>query len=133
MNTVEPIRDLKKIEELKFILKRHNYRDFLMFLTGLNSGMRISDIVKLKRSDVRDDKGEMKEYITVIEKKTKKIKRFPLCNNLLEEMEFYTKNMKEDEFLFPSRKGNGPISTTQAYRIISNAAKSVNLTNIRYP
>ena len=63
-------------------------------------------------------------YIIIIEKKTEKQKRFPLCNGLLVEIEKYTKNMKEGEYLFNSRKGeNRPITTVQAYRIISEAAK----------
>ena len=63
-------------------------------------------------------------YITVIEKKTGKQKRFTLCNGLLTEMEKYTKYMKIGEYLFKSRKGeNRPITTVQEYRIISKAAK----------
>ena len=80
--------------------------------------------MKLARDDVRNSDGSMKQHITVIEKKTGKQKRFPLCNGLLVEMEKYTKNMKIGEYLFKSRKGeNRPITTVQAYRIISEAAK----------
>ena len=46
-------------------------------------------------------------------------------------MEKYTKNMKTGEYLFKSRKGeNRPITTVQAYRIISEAAKSIGLEKI---
>lgn len=46
-------------------------------------------------------------------------------------MERYTKNMKEGEYLFKSRKGeNKPITTVQAYRIISEAAKRISLEKI---
>lgn len=73
----------------------------------------------------------MKQHITVIEKKTGKQKRFPLCNGLLTEMEKYTKNMKVGEYLFKSRKGdNKTITTVQAYRIISKAAKRIGLEEI---
>ena len=86
--------------------------------------MRVSDIMKLARDDVRNSDGSMKQHITVIEKKTGKQKRFPLCNGLLVEMEKYTKYMKTGEYVFKSRKGeNRPITTVQAYRIISEAAK----------
>ena len=128
MNSVEPIRDLEKLEEIKEELKKNGTRDYLMFLTGINSGMRVSDIVKLNVNDVRNSNGTMKEHITIIEKKTKKLKKFPLCNNLLVEMEKYTRNLEQGEYLFKSRKGkNKPITTTQAYRIIVNAGERVGI------
>ena len=131
MNSVEPIRDLEKLEEMKEELKKNGTRDYLMFLTGINSGMRVSDIVKLNVNDVRNSNGTMKEHITIIEKKTKKLKKFPLCNNLLVEMEKYTRNLEQGEYLFKSRKGkNKPITTTQAYRIIVNAGERVGIKNI---
>ena len=131
MNFVEPIRDREKLEELKEELKKGGSRDYILFLTGINSGIRVSDIVKLNRDDVRNEDNTMKDYITIIEKKTNKLKKFPLCNNLLVEMEKYTRNMHKGEFLFCSRKGiNKPISTTQAYRIITNASNKVGIKNI---
>lgn len=131
MNYVEPIRDREKLEKIKEELKKNGTRDYLMFLTGINSGMRVSDIVKLNVNDIRNSNGTMKEHITIIEKKTKKLKKFPLCNNLLVEMEKYTRNMEQGEYLFKSRKGiNKPITTTQAYRIIVNAGLNVGIRNI---
>lgn len=37
MNTVQPIRDLAKLEALKEELKRKGTRDVMLFYTGLNS------------------------------------------------------------------------------------------------
>ena len=64
MVCVEPIRDKNKIEIVKRILKEHGSRDHLLFLLGINSGLRISDILKLKVSDVKG-----KEYIELNEQK----------------------------------------------------------------
>ena len=131
MNTVQPIRDREKLEEMKEELKKRGTRDYLMFLTGINSGMRVSDIVKLNYDDVRNQDKTMKQYITVIETKTKKLKKFPLCNDLLVEMEKYTRNMTQGEYLFKSRKGeNKPITTTQAYRIIVETGEKIGLMEI---
>lgn len=65
MEFVEPIRDKRKIELVKVILKENGFRDYMLFLMGINSGLRISDILKLKVSDVRG-----KRYIEVKEQKT---------------------------------------------------------------
>ena len=37
MQVVQPIRDLKKIEEMKDELKKNGTRDYMMFHTGVNS------------------------------------------------------------------------------------------------
>ena len=58
-------------EEMKEGLKKKVTRDYLMFLIGINSGMRVSNIVKLNYDDVRSQDKTMKQYITVIENKTK--------------------------------------------------------------
>ena len=71
MNIVQPIRDLEKIEEIKSILLKKNYRDYFMFVFGINTGLRISDILSLKVRDVKD-----KSHIIIKEKKTKKINAF---------------------------------------------------------
>ena len=127
MNIVQPIKDREKLEDLKEELKKNGTRDYMLFYTGINSGMRVSDIVTLTKDDVRNSDSSMKQHITVIEKKTGKQKRFPLCNGLLTEVEKYTKNMKIGEYLFKSRKGdNKTITTVQAYRIISEEAKRRN-------
>ena len=70
MNTVQPIRNREKLEDLKEELKKGGLRDYMLFYTGLNSGMRVSDVIKLKVDDVREPNGTMKQYITIIEKKT---------------------------------------------------------------
>ena len=46
MNFVQPIRDKRKIEEMKEELKKNGTRDYLLFVFGINVGLRISDIIK---------------------------------------------------------------------------------------
>ena len=53
MAMVQPIRDIKDIENMKRVLKKSGQRDYMLFLTGINTGLRISDILKLKVSDVK--------------------------------------------------------------------------------
>ena len=83
MNIVQPIRDKEKLEQMKFELKKHGTRDYMLFYLGINTGLRVSDIVKLKVSDVKNANGTMKEYVTIVEKKTSKTKKFPIYNGLL--------------------------------------------------
>jgi integrase len=131
MNFVQPIRDKEKLEEMKEELKKKGTRNYIMFYTGINTGLRVSDIIKLNYNDIRDLNGNMKSHITIIEKKTGKMKKFPIYNGLYSELEKYTRNMKPSEYLFKSQMGNNKhITTTQAYRIIVNAGKNICLTEI---
>lgn len=131
MNFVQPIRDREKLEEMKEELKKKGTRDYMLFYTGINTGLRVSDVVKLNYDDIRTPEGNMKTHITIIETKTKKVKKFPLCNGLLIELEKYTKNMDRGEYLFKSQKGsNKPITTSRAYTIINESARSIGLEEI---
>ncbi len=70
MNMVQPIRDPKQIKAMKELLKTKNDKYYIMFIIGINIGLRISDILLLKVSDIKE-----KTHVTIIEKKTKKTKR----------------------------------------------------------
>lgn len=70
---MEPIRDKKQIQGMKKYLKGQNSRDYLLFTLGINSGLRISDLLKLTVDDVMG-----KERISIREQKTGKTKDFPL-------------------------------------------------------
>jgi hypothetical protein len=48
-NWSEPIRDRKKITQDKNLLRgQHRYRDFLLFVVGINTALRISDLLELQ-------------------------------------------------------------------------------------
>lgn len=131
MKTVQPIRDKNKIDEMKTELKKQGTRDYLLFITGINTGLRISDIRILKVSDVLNEDRTPKSHITIREKKTGKIKKFKINDTLSREFMDYTKNMKMNDYLFYSRKGiNKPITRIQAYRILNTVAKKIGLEEI---
>lgn len=119
MNFVQPVREKEKIEEIKTELKKSGYRDYLLFVTGINTGLRISDLIKLKVKDVRNN-----THVIITEQKTGKQKRFLINPNLTAIMNEYIKNLPDEEYIFKSRQGgNKPITRVQAYRIINNAVK----------
>lgn len=131
MNYVQPIRDKEKIEEMKKELKKGGTRDYLLFYVGINTGLRISDIVNLKIKDVLNSDRTMKTHIDIIEEKTNKKKRFKINNGLVEELRQYTSNMDFEDYIFQSRKGiNKPITRVQAYRILNSSAKKIGLEEI---
>ncbi len=121
MNTVEPIRSKKAIKEIENILEKQGQRDLLIFLIGINCGLRISDILNLNVGDVKN-----KIYIDIIEKKTKKPKRFPINTKLKPLFEKFTKGRCDKEPLFLSIFDNR-MERTQCYRIINKACKKAGI------
>ena len=73
MNTVEPIRDMQVVLDIADYLKEKNQRNYVMFMFGIYSGLRICDILQFRVRDVRG-----KDFISMREKKTNKEKRFPI-------------------------------------------------------
>lgn len=128
MEFVQPIRNLKQIETIKKLLKSQNLRDYCLFVLGINSGLRISDLLKLKISDVIE-KNKVKDRIRLREIKTGKYKDFPLSDNTKSAIKEYlkTRDYKENEPLFLSRKNKGFLMRNQAYKIINDVAKSVGI------
>ncbi|MFB7304054.1 site-specific integrase [Heyndrickxia sporothermodurans] len=115
---VQPLRTQEEIEEMKWALRRFgSERDRFLFVFGINTGLRVSDIVPLKVSDVRGQ-----QHVIKREQKTGKVKRFYLNKALRAEIDAYTNGMADDDYLFPSRKGNAHITPTQAYRVLVKAA-----------
>jgi integrase len=125
MRAVQPIRDKDKIEDIKSILQKKGSRDYLMFVLGINTGLRIGDILNLKVGDVRD-----KTHIQIAEQKTGKRKRFLINAQLEQEISRYIAGMADDDYLFTSRGSQEPISRIQAYRILNHAADMVGLDEI---
>jgi len=126
MAMVQPIRDIKDIENMKRVLKKSGQRDYMLFLTGINTGLRISDILKLKVSDVRG-----KSHISIKEKKTGKNKRLLLNAPFKVELDEYIADMQDDEPLFKSQKGdNKPIGVVRAWGLLKDAAEKCDLDEI---
>lgn len=121
---VQPLRTKEAIADMKWSLRKWcNERDYIMFIIGINSGLRISDLLKLKTEDLRG-----KKSIKIQEKKTKK-PRTIYFDSIYEEVQSYIAE-NPSEWMFPSRQGTNPISTTQAYRQLVKAGEMVDMQSI---
>jgi integrase len=126
MNVVEPIRDVEKIEEIKKYLMMKNYRDYVLFSLGINCGLRISDLLKLKVEDVKG-----KSHLKLKETKTSKNKNQRLPLPIIELLDDYVNHLESHEYLFPSRKGsNTPLQRQRAFSILKDAGERVGLQSI---
>ncbi|AIQ19087.1 integrase [Paenibacillus sp. FSL H7-0357] len=123
MEFVEPIRSKKQIDALKKYLRGQNIRDYLLFVLGINSGLRISYLLKLQVEEVYNQ-----DRISLREQKTGKRKDFPLSDTCKKAIQEYVKATgHKSGALFASRKGGNPISRVHAYRILSEGASRVGI------
>jgi site-specific recombinase XerD len=127
VNTVQPIRDKQKIEEIKAYLKSKSLRDWALFTLGINSALRVSDLLKLNVSDVCNENGNIRDRIKVKEKKTGKSKDFPFTKKVVQALTEYITISHPKEVLFPSQKGGKALGRGQVHTILSNAAKAVGI------
>jgi integrase len=96
---VQPIRDKQQIEDMKLALKRFcGEREYILFILGISTGLRIGDLLKLKVKDIKK-----KTKLMIQEGKTSKPRTIHLeC--IYDELQSYIAEI-DSEWLFPSRKG----------------------------
>lgn len=121
MTTVEPIRNKDEIKKVEKILAHQSQRDLVLFTLGINSGLRISDILALNVGDVR-----MKTYIQLVEKKTGKTKKIPINAKLKPMFDTFTRKRDYDEPLFLTAFNNR-LNRIAAYTIIKDACASAGI------
>jgi len=111
MQFVQPIKNKNSIEEMKKnLLEDGKKKEYLLFVIGINSGLRISDILTLKWKDLDGAK------IKKTEKKTGKTKIFPANDSIKKALKMFSNDEKAPEdFVFESSsKRNG--KTKQAWK-----------------
>ncbi|WP_234122660.1 tyrosine-type recombinase/integrase [Clostridium hydrogenum] len=120
---VEPIRDKSKIKQLYYYLNGKDPKYGLILKFGLNTGLRISDILPIKVSDIFNEHWEYRYYLILNEKKTGKLKKIKLNNALKKAISAYVKQqvLSQEAYLFYSRKG-GHLKRIQAYKVLKEAA-----------
>lgn len=129
---VEPIKDKKKIDSLLIYLKGKSERNWLLAKFQLNTGLRISDVIKVNVSDLLTENMNFKDYFVLHEQKTDKEKKIKLNDSLKKSIKAYIRhnNLRLGNHIFLSRKGiNEHISVTQAYRILKAAAIDLHIEN----
>ncbi len=119
MRRAEPIRDKAKIERMKLFLLKQSYRDYILFLTGINSWIRFPELIRLKAGDLRASFAEQGGKALIVDL------------SIRQELENYIVDLKDEDYLFRSREGeNRPITRRHAYRVLNVAAEKAGVENI---
>lgn len=123
MAATEPITDKKQLKALgEYFLKRGQLRNYTLVVLGAYTALRISDLLRLKWSDVYDEEQQtFRHHVTVCEKKTGKSKIIALNKQVLSALSIFFPH-RRGEFIFANnRKDAKAISRIQAWRIIHTA------------
>ena len=90
MNFVEPIRDRKKISHIKNLLRgEQRWRDLLLFTVGINSALRVSDLLSLRMGDFVDEAGEIRLRFWLREAKRNKRQEVIINSSIQDALEEY--------------------------------------------
>lgn len=136
MKIVEPIRNPKKLAQIKSMLKgQDNPRNYLLFSLGINFALRIRDLLGLRVRDVRNEDNTIKDFLFVQESKRGRQRRIKINAGAREALDYYFGRVRAapDDYLFPNpRNSKRPLSRVQAYRLINQWTEAVGLTEGRY-
>lgn len=135
MKTTQPIRSLDELERIKnyYLITQPNKRNYALIIAGLNTALRISDILKLRWKDVYNIQSmDFRQHIDISEKKTGKGTSIYINKRLQDALRAYLSERCDkffeihelmEQYIFVGQKSKDkPISRVQAFRIISKAA-----------
>lgn len=128
MGTTQPIRNKNELTAFRMYYKdtKPNCRNYCLIVMGLNTALRISDLLLLKWKDVYNfQQNEFRTHFLINEQKTGKKNYVTLNLNATNALQIYFKERKpmENEYIFTKRTcRDKPINRTQAYRIVRTAA-----------
>ena len=108
-------------------LTESNPRDHLLFVMGINNGLRAGDLVKLKVKDVRYLK--VGDHLTVKESKTGKENILVVNKTVHKALRSYLDALrpKDDDDLFASRKGNSHLQSQAVSKLVKKWTAAINL------
>lgn len=121
---VYPVFENSKQQAILDYLSSKNERDCILFLVGSHTGLRVSDIVKLRVEDFKSNKLE------VVEQKTKKTKIITISNKLRASINRFINNRElgTKDYLFKTRQSSH-ISTRRVQQIIKAIARILDIDN----
>lgn len=137
MEFVQPLRSLASIDRMKKVLRQRNIRDYTLFILGIYTGLRISDLLKLKVEDVSFCLGPklvIRDQLALRERKTGKAKIIILNKEARSALRsFLIKRSPQgtDPIFISKKPGEGnrpkPIGRWQAHHILNQAAREAGI------
>lgn len=141
-HAAEPIKSMDDIFAItNYLISKGRYRDNMLFIVGINFGLRVSDLRVLRFSNIINDSLTFKDSFAVFEKKTRntrkrKKNRYITVNHaVIEAVTLYLENTPGvclSDYMFRSESNRGgnknePLTNKSIDRILKGIAADVNL------
>lgn len=141
-HAAEPIKRMEDIERIsRFCIANGRFRDNMLFIVGINFGLRVSDLRMLRFSNLINPNSTFKDSFPVFEKKTrntrkKKKNRYITINTaVVEAVTLYlenTPNVSLSDYMFRSRSNRGgnenkPLRAQSIDKILKGFAQDLNI------
>lgn len=141
-HAAEPIKSLEDINRItEFLVKNKRWRDNMLFIVGINFGLRASDLRLLRFSNLINDNLTFKSSFAIFEKKTRNTRRrkknryITINNAVIEAVTLFLQNTPDvslSDYLFRSLSGNGreknvPIAVNSIDRTLKKIARDLDL------
>lgn len=141
-HAADPIKSLDDIFLISDHLKsNHRYRDNMLFIVGINFGLRVSDLRKLRFSNLINENLTFRDNFPIFEQKTrntrkrKKNRYITINNAVVEAVTLYLENtpgVSLSDYMFRSVSNNGsstnqPLTIKSIDRILKGIAKELNI------
>lgn len=124
---VEPIRNLNDISSIKNLLKPKP-RDYAIFILGINTNLRASDILSLTVSQIRNL--SIGNTIHLKEKKTQKNRTITINKSVYEALSSLLKtlhNPQDNDLIFQSQRKSKTLTVPSLNNLVKSWCSSVNL------
>ena len=143
-HTSEPIKSMEDIDRIsRYLIDSKRYRDNMLFIVGINFGLRVSDLRMLRFSNLINEECSFKNSFAILERKTRNTRkhrrnRYITINTaVIEAVTLYLENtpgVKLSDYLFRSESNHGsgenkPIHRNSIDRIMKGIAKDLGLGN----
>lgn len=141
-HAAEPIKKMDDIDRIsRYLIDNSRYRDNMLFIVGINFGLRVSDLRVLRFSNLINDNFTFKDSFPVFEKKTrntrkKKKNRYITINTAVKEAVILflenTSGVTLSDYMFRSNATNRPeenipLSRKSVDRILKGIGKDLDL------
>lgn len=142
-HTSEPIKNVDDIYAVsEWFISKGRYRDNMLFIVGINFGLRVSDLLTLRFSHLIDERFRFKTTFPILEKKTsetRKVKRnryITINDAVVDAVTLYLENtpgVKLSDFMFRGesnrcgKNNNKAMSRKSADRILKEVGDALGL------
>ena len=143
-HSAEPIKSMDDIIRIsQSLIEKKRFRDNMLFIIGINFGLRVSDLRTLRFSHLINDDCTFRDRFPILEKKTKNTRKhqrnryISINTAVVEAVTLYLENtpgVHLSDYMFRSASNNGcnenkPISKQAVDAVLKGVAKDLGLGN----